>query len=273
MAFSPKHGRYEHRYQPLITKDLFDKCQSIRRGRKQNVIFKSRDFIFKGLLHCKNCGCLITAEIKKGKFVYYSCTNAKHICKRVYIPEKQLLQPIYEVLDAFQAITDKTQERVVNELRQVNEAEVTFHDHEIKRIQAEHLATQNRNNKLLDLYLDQSITKPDYDKKLEELNDKLMRLGIELEEHTQADYNYKTTVSTILNISRRARDIFNSSETCEKRALLGFLLQNPVVEDKKLLFTLKKPWDVVLQLATTTRWLRGKDSNLDSQDQNLESYL
>jgi hypothetical protein len=103
------------------------------------------------------------------------------------------------------------------------------------------------------------ITKTDYDKKLEELKDKQTRLGIELEEYTQADYNYKTTVSTILNISRRARDIFDSSETYEKRALLGFLLQNPVVEDKKLLFTMKKPWDVVFELATTPRWLEDRD--------------
>ncbi len=272
IANSERHGKYEHRYKPLIIKDLFDKCQSIRKGRKQNVIFKSRDFIFKGLLHCKNCGCLITAEIKKGKFVYYSCTNAKHICKRVYIPEKELLKPVYEVLDAFQNITEEMQKKVVNELKQVNEAEVAFHDKEIKRIQSEYNLTQAKLDNLLNLLIDKSITKTDYDKKFEELKDKQSRLGVELEEYTQADYNYKNTVSTILNISRRARDIFDSSETYEKRAFIGFLLQNPFVEGKKLVFSLKKPWDVVLQLATTTRWLGDKDSNLDSQDQNLESY-
>lgn len=99
------------------------------------------------------------------------------------------------------------------------------------------------------------ITKTDYDKKLETLKDEQQRLGIKLEEYTQADYNYKTTVSTILSISRRAKQIFDSSETHEKRAFVNFLLQNPVVEDKKLLFSLKKPWDVVLELATTPRWL------------------
>ena len=44
-------------------------------------------------------------------------------------------------------------------------------------------------------------------------------------------------------------EIFESSEVAEKRAILNFVLQNPVVNDKKLEFTLRKPFDLVLQLA------------------------
>lgn len=36
----------------------------------------------------------------------------------------------------------------------------------------------------------------------------------------------------------------------EKRAILNFLLQNPRVSDKKLDFTMRKPFDVVLELAS-----------------------
>ncbi len=60
----------------------------------------------------------------------------------------------------------------------------------------------------------------------------------------------------MLNLSRRIGDIFESSELEEKRAILSFLLQNPVVEDKKLEFSILKPFDTVLELAGCPVMLR-----------------
>ena len=76
------------------------------------------------------------------------------------------------------------------------------------------------------------------------------RLNNELEEHTKADHNYYIHVSTVFDLCRRAKEIFVSSETAEKRALLNFLLQNPTVEGKKFEFSLKSPFDLVLSLAS-----------------------
>jgi hypothetical protein len=84
-----------------------------------------------------------------------------------------------------------------------------------------------------------------------------VRLGIELEEHTHADHDYKITISTVLNIARNAKTIFESSEPHEKRAFLNFFIQNPTVNGKELCFTMKKPWDLVLELASTPAWLPG----------------
>ena len=139
------------------------------------------NFIFKGLLPCKKCGCLYTPEmkIKKSgrKFIYYSCTNAKHICKRVYVPESALLAPIKKVFEKFRAIPKEVQNRLVSELRALNDGEAEFHDREVGRIRAEYDRTQSRIQALLDMRLDLSITSNDYDKKLQELKDKQYRLN------------------------------------------------------------------------------------------------
>jgi len=52
----------------------------------------SAPFVFKGLITCNNCGCIITPEIKKKIYIYYSCSNAKGNCQRQYVvgPEKIL---------------------------------------------------------------------------------------------------------------------------------------------------------------------------------------
>lgn len=66
----------------------------------------------------------------------------------------------------------------------------------------------------------------------------------------------------MLNLAQRAYEIFESSEVAEKRQLLNFLLQNLQLKDKKLIFTLKTPFDTVLQANKCSNLLRGQDSNL-----------
>lgn len=262
MAKSNKYGLFPHRYEHIISRELFDKCEDVRLGRnKRPSKIASMDFIFKGLLTCKNCGCMLSPEIKRKKsgltFIYYSCTNAKGICKRDYVPEKTLLKRVYEVFEAFEGIPQTVQDRLVTELRKVNENEVEYHKKEISRIQSEYTKTQNRINILMDMRLDESITKDDYDKKLQELKDRQYRLNIEIEEHTKADHEYHIHISTILNLARRIKSIFESSEPMEKRAILNYLLQNPTVYERKLDFTLVKPYNLILELSGCPNWLRG----------------
>lgn len=263
IAMSKKYGKYAHNYPRLITKELFDKCQEIRLKRK-NTPYKvhSKDFIFKGLIKCQNCGCSVSPEIKtkaSGKtFTYYSCTNGKHVCKRVYVPENDLLKPIYEVLERFESITEEAQNELIDELRKNTESEVVFHKAQINRIRTEYDKLKNKQDRLLEAFLDQSITKDIYDKKHQEYQDQIQTLEIELTEHTKADYDYQTTVATVLSVARRAKSIFeNSSDVAGKRAFLNYLLQNPTLNGKKLYFSIASPFNLVLELADNPIWLRG----------------
>ncbi|MEI7719888.1 MAG: recombinase family protein [bacterium] len=250
MARSKKYGNYPHRYPHIITRELFEQCQEVFRGRHKSTSKPVSDlFMFKGLLHCANCGCLMTPERKKGYLIYYSCTNARGVCKRLYIPEQTLLKPVQSVFEAFEAMPKEVEERLLSELRASNEGEVEYHKKELVRIRAEYDRTQTRANSLMDLLIDKSITKDDYDKKLQELKDKQYRLDIEAEEHTRADHDYKLTISQVFSLSRRMGEIFKSSEVHEKRAFLNYLLQNPTVSGKTLVFTMRKPFDAVLEIA------------------------
>lgn len=279
IAISKKYNlSYSHKYPRLITKELFDKCQQILNKRNKKVYkARSKDFIFKGLLKCPNCGCSMSPEVKTKKngkqFIYYSCTNAKGVCKRVYVPEKNLLKPVYEVLERFESIPERIQNDLVGELRKCTEAEVTFHKAQVNRIRTDYDNLQAKQNRLLDAFLDQSITKEIYDKKHQEYQDQMQMLEIEMSEHQKADYDYQTTVAIVISVARRAKTIFEkSSDIAGKRAFLNYILQNPVVIDKQLSFDLRKPFSLVLELANAQTktgaissncpsWLRERDSN------------
>ncbi len=275
VAMSKKYGSYAHKYPRLISRELFDKCQEVRSKRSQMPSkAHSKDFIFKGLLKCQNCGCAISFEHKlkpSGKeYVIGSCTNAKKICKRVYVNELDFLKPIYEVLGRFETITEETQNCLVDELRKNTEAEVVFHKAQINRIQTDYNNLKGKQDRLLDAYLDQSITKDIYDKKHQEYQDKLQLLEIELSEHRKADFDYQTTVAMVISVARRAKTIFeNSSETSEKRAFLNYILQNPTVDGKKLAFTLASPFNLVLDFADV---LSGSPGRIRTCGQSITLY-
>ena len=247
---------YPHKYQPLITKELFDKCQSIRKGwNKKPFAYASKPFILRGLVRCAKCGCSMSPDLKKGKYVYYSCSNGrKDICNtKVYIREEELLEPIYGVLEAFKAIPQQKIDELVDGLKQSSDAKNLYHKNTINTLQTEYNSVQVRVDRLMDLLIDGSITKTDYDKKLKELKDKQYDLNIQLEEHTKADESYYITVNTMFKLAKHARELFDSSE---KRAILNYILSNYTVNEKTPCITMRSPFKELVSLSNQPIGLR-----------------
>ena len=256
---------YPHKYQPIINRELFDRCQNIRKSwGKKPFKYAAKPYIFRGLVRCARCGCSMSPETAKGKFIYYSCTNAKkNICdKKVYIPEKNFLMPVYEVLKTFNSIPQVKIDRIVEGLKKSNENKDIYHKEAIKSLRQEYDTIQIRLSRLTDLLLDQSITKDFYDNKLKEMKQKQYDINIQLENHTRADENYYITASTVLNLAKNALSLFESSEVLEKRAMLNFILQNCVASGKKLEFDLRSPFEHILTFAKQPTGLREQGSNL-----------
>lgn len=248
---------YPHKYQPIITKILFDKCKQVRESwHKKPYKYAGKPYIFRGVLTCSKCGCKYSPETAKGKYVYYSCTNGKHICSKTYVSETDLLKPIYGVLRAMKAIPQDKIDAVVNGLKKSHDNKNLYHERTIKELRSEYDTLQTKTSRALDVLLDNSITKDEYDRKITEIKERQYEINLLIEEHTKADENYYLTASTILNIAKGALDLFESSEPNEKRALLNYLLQNPEVNGKKLTFSLRSPFNYIVDLANQPIGLR-----------------
>src|SRR5207249_8997361 len=69
-----------------------------------------------GLLKCALCGCAMTAEKKKGKYVYYRCTGFHGPCGNTYIREERLAGLLGGVIQPIQ-ITAEIAEGIAKHLR------------------------------------------------------------------------------------------------------------------------------------------------------------
>jgi chaperone required for assembly of F1-ATPase len=63
------------------------------------------------------------------------------------------------------------------------------------------------------------------------------------------------TSSYLLEIATKAPQLFQSSKAALKSKLLRFLLSNLVINDKKLVFNLKAPFDVIAECSQNQSWL------------------
>jgi len=66
-----------------------------------------------------------------------------------------------------------------------------------------------------------------------------------MQAHTGANYEFHIIANTVLDLAKRAIEIFESSEVDEKRQFLNYLLQNCQLNGKKLVFTLRNPFDTI----------------------------
>jgi site-specific DNA recombinase len=251
-----KDGKqYPHKYDQIISMNLFLKCQKVRESwNKKPFQYAAKPFAFRGLLTCDECGCIITPELAKGKYVYYSCTNYKGKCKRVYVPEKTLLEPIFDTLRRLELPQDGI-DYLVKNLKASTEAEQEFHRNAMAELKAGYDRIENRISKMQDDKYDGSITTENYDKKLKEYKAQQHDYLQQMQEHSKADEHHHLTAARILDICKRAVEIFKSSEPNEKRDFLNFLLQNSRLKDKTPIFTLKPVFQGIVTAQETKQWL------------------
>lgn len=256
---------YPHKYEPIVSRYVFDQAQKVRKSwKKKPFAYAAKPYMLRGLVRCAKCGCALSPETAKGKYTYYSCTNAKKdICStKIYIREEDLLKPIYEVFDTFEAIPQEKIDWLVSELKKAVEAKNLYHRNVIDSLQKEYNDIQDKLERILDLLINKSITQDDYDKRLQQYKHKQYDIGIQLEEHTKADESYYITVNTMFKLAKYSRELFKSSEAPEKRVILNYLLQNYTVNEKTPCITMRSPFVEMLSLATQPIGLPRQGSNL-----------
>ena len=109
ISYAGKEGLGKHL--AMISLEEFDKIQAIlgRDGKPR----QQKDFAFTGLIHCKKCDCMITADLKYKKikttgevhdYTYYRCTRKKrdHVCTEPALRKEELEKQIIEKMEEYE---------------------------------------------------------------------------------------------------------------------------------------------------------------------------
>ena len=152
-----------HRYEPLISQQLFDRCQAVSQGRTRATTahYSEKPFVFRGLVKCAVSGQTVTSDVKKGRHTYLICRDPKDPARKLFVPEAEVLDQVKTVFRSIQ-VPKAVLEALLAHLKASHGAERQFHLDAIAGFRRDYDRTSEKLATLLDLRLDQSITRDEY---------------------------------------------------------------------------------------------------------------
>ncbi len=249
-----KGQRHPHKYPTLISEWTFNTVQSIiANHHKAPAQYAGKPILLRGLINCKKCGSMVSGDIKKQKYIYYSCHNSKRICTKKWVKEEALLRTLVSHFDNIQ-LSDEQINEIVNyieadEIQQQEAARLSQH-----QLNQKLNLTQERISKLIDMHIDGKIDAQTYHFKLEEYKGEQQNLILEIKSYDQGNKAELIAAKEILYLAKNAKDLFMSSKLDEKQQLLGFFFSNLELNDEKLDVVLREPFKNIAIMQDQTLW-------------------
>ena len=239
--------KYNHNYEPLISRELFSKCLEVKQQRNNDRSkHKARNFTFKQLVKCGNCGRTVSSYYGR-KQVYLRCSGTgQQSCGNPNTAELLLLDDIHQDLMNIK-IPEDFVNQVVDILKDRHDNQQKFYSTAIEQTREEY---DKIKGKMKTLYYDRMegrITQQFHDEIASELETKQQILNDRLKKLTKDNKSFQVTASYLLDLAQRAEELFKCSNYELRQKLLSYMLSNIELLDKKLTYTLTNPFDTMLR--------------------------
>ena len=267
---------YEGKHQALISKDTFDKAQDVMHGRSHPRP-KRLFFPLRGFLKCDNCGCALTATLKKGHHYYY-CTGNREHCQehKSYMRENYLYEKVSKIFEDIH-FSERKIELMYQAAKERVGAEFQYTEQALRNLKTQSKALSTKEEKLLDAFIGGQIEQTLYDRKTLDLKNERLSLNQQIHtlESRQPASVLEPTKKVFLEASRAAKEFMDGNDL-KKRNILENLCWNLSVKDKNIqTVSLKSPFDIMLKAPKNgdiSTLLRDLDSNQDNILQRDVSY-
>jgi hypothetical protein len=259
---------YHGTHQPLVTKEVWERVQE-RLDAKTHRKKMTHDFTYSGIINCGHCGCSMVAEIKKGKYRYYHCTNGKNTnCPEPYTREERLTQDLTSVLGEL-IVPNAITVWLRAALQETDITQTRAREQALQHAQQEHDRIGTRIEAMYLDKLDGRITTAFYDEKATSWRQEQAVLSRRITELRTTSRNYNDAISAIETTSSLCRQ-FPTQTPPEQRRALKMLVEKATWKDGRLETTLRTPFEQlrVSNSATTTK--HGKNG---ASGQEMKNWL
>jgi len=250
---------YPHKYDRIITEQLYDGVKAVREGFKvKPKRWGGLPYEYRGLIDCGSCGCRITFEKKKGVYVYGHCTQYKGRHGAKYVTQddctEQLKTPFTLIMvpeNGYQEVNERLKSSFHDDGKTAGNKLILL-DTEIKKY-------ESRLDQLYDEHSDHKIPDDFYQRKFKEYSQsqkQLVKQKNTLELPTQ---NRFESANYLLRVLKNAPILFERANLEQKRFLVNLVLSNLELHDIELRWTLNNPFDEVADCVENQNWLGRRD--------------
>ncbi|KKQ42247.1 MAG: Recombinase [Microgenomates group bacterium GW2011_GWC1_37_8] len=269
---------YQGTHKTFISKDLFDKVQK-QLSLNVRKTFQKKNFPFRGLMKCGECGASITSEehvnhYKNGNsqsFIYYRCTKKLKPCTQKFIRQEEVDKELRKlVLDV--AIPEAW---IPTWLKLIENQEVKDRlNQEINSslLEKESESVDQKLNLLLDGFLDNTLDTETYKAKKNELFEKKLKIQ---EKTVQIRTNggvWLEPMRELIEVSKNCGKIALAKNNSDELATIGKNIgSNYSLTDRHLTAVYKKGFDTAFSELNRFRASRAPEAHSDCErDRGVE---
>ena len=236
---------YQGKHTPIIDIETFNRVQKMFNDSKS----RSHDveFAYAGLIKCGHCGCQLTAELKKGKYVYYHCTGKRGgTCKKDYIREEKLDEVFLELIDKLPNPDKGLFEEIKKAVKEIRLLKSDYEEVSLEETKKQISRLQTRLDNLYTDKLDGNITQEEWLQKHNLWHDEKDKLIEKLKSINNTSRNFDEGSNLLENFCKHTRSEFFNASPKKKRAILKMLGSNFIYKDKKVSIELTSVFNYLL---------------------------
>ena len=257
---------YPHCYPRLTDSYTFERCQEILEGKANHKVQK-HEYVFKGLVRCKNCGGVVSTDInvhsakKKGGekivYKYLFCPQ----CGGYRTREENGVEKVKEALKTLKNMPKSVVEKLVACLD-----EEIYKDHKMeieakKALDRQIAGFAEKESRLIVLFTEGSITQDLYTKKLTEYRQDKKKLEERLTDYSHLTKQGLITLKYLAGLLLMSDQIWNFLNNDKKQQVLKLLCSEILLNGKNVDISIRKPILALAKIGSCQVWLGWLDSN------------
>ena len=258
-VFRYKKEVYEGTHQPIITKKLFDRCQEVMLLRGKHKEPQKEKFVLRGLMRCGECGRMITAELQKGH-IYYRCTKRLTNCKQKYVREEELTAQISKFIQKV-SLSDEWTKRIIEELERDRNSSLHSSLSQQQNLENRVREMDDKISKLIDIYLEGTITLEEYQRKKEDFINEKRKLQESARDFAAGSNSWFEPARDFVTSLNRAEYAVKEGNLESQKEFLEKIGSNFILKERRLNFSTEASFRPLFEAAPYPCWRRGRDSN------------
>ena len=261
-------------HEPIITRELFEMAQieMAKRSPSEDQLAKlGRRYCFSGKIRCAECGHNFVYHDKKlasgSRYKFWECYNKKKYGKRKRvdissgkevgcdckpISDKDLKLIMQSIIEMLQINSDSILRTMKTQLSEVFSMD-GLEDYETKKASLDSL--KEKRNALVDLYLDECITKDEFKEKALSMDREIERQEEALGELSRYKFEKKEFKTVVNECLKYAEDFIKSSEISDE--FIKAILEEMVIHKTKVIEVKLKlipgKWKFAIESATKNK--------------------
>ncbi len=213
------------------------------------------------LLRCSLCGCCVSAEIHKGRYVYYRCSFGHGKCSLPYMPQPKLSEALGILLENI-LIPEEVVVTIADSIQSDRSGMAMKRERELSSLNQRLSLTRTLMDKSYEEKLLGKVDESVYERKAHQWREDEMRLKTAVEAISAAPAAEDVlSARRILELAQNAHSVYLTANDAERARLLKTVLSNCSTDGVSLWPTYRKPFDTIFECVKNEEWRRGRDSN------------